>query len=108
VAHHDGLGHGECRGGGADADGERTHRDGGEAGGPPHLAAGITQIADEILDRAEREEVAAGVLEHGGVAELASREASCVARRDAFGQVLLLEEPEVKVQLGPRVAILLR
>jgi hypothetical protein len=39
----------------------------------------------------EREEVAAGVLEHGGVAELASREPSCVARRDAFGQVLLLE-----------------
>ena len=33
----------------------------------------MTQIADEILYRVEREEVAAGVLEHGGVAELAPR-----------------------------------
>ena len=56
----------------------------------------------------EREEVAAGVLEHGGVAELAPRQPSRVAGRHAFGQVLLLEQPEVKVELGPRVAILLR
>ena len=56
----------------------------------------------------EREEVAAGVLEHGGVAELVPRQPFRGVGRYAFGQVLLLEEPEVKVELDPRVAILAR
>src|SRR5262245_55904556 len=51
----------------------------------------MSQIASEILCRAEREEVVAVILEHGGIAELAPRPPSRFVGRHAFGQVLLLE-----------------
>src|SRR5262249_30142643 len=78
------------------------------AGGPSHHATGMTQIADEILDRMERKQVAAHILEHRGVAELASRQPPRVLRSRAVRPVFLLEKPEVKLELGRRVAILPR
>ena len=55
----------------------------------------------------ERDDVPAHLLEHGRIAELTPGQPPCIVRRHALADEFFFEQPQVEVELDPRLAILL-
>ncbi len=60
----------EHRGGGADAEGEREHGDGGEAGIAAQSAEAVADVAAELIEEAQANGGAVGFVLCGGLAEI--------------------------------------
>ena len=90
---------------GADAERERQHRDGGEAGRAAQTSDRVPHVVSDVLQPPERSRVAMQVLRQRHAAHRAPRGQARLVRRQSAAAMLVFEQREMRRHLAIEIRV---